>query len=176
MDLNKSVPPWRRKSWRKGYSHTMRMQNQAKLAAGVHRGHESRNYPAPEGLRRGQTSSLFMYVGARDPSFSPYHPPPSRFAQRFTCCCVFVCFYHQCRIFLFALTTMRQALVCDQFEWADCQFFFDFSYRKFPNNSFFFFGHVRFSIRSVPIFEILAAKQTPSVPVFHALVRDRDGG
>jgi len=39
MDLNKSVPPWRRKSWRKRYSHTKRMQNQAKLAAGAHLGH-----------------------------------------------------------------------------------------------------------------------------------------
>jgi len=32
LDLNKAVPPWRRKSWRKRYSNTMRMQNQAKLA------------------------------------------------------------------------------------------------------------------------------------------------
>ena len=31
IDLNKSVPPWRRKSWKKRYSHAMRMQNQAKL-------------------------------------------------------------------------------------------------------------------------------------------------
>jgi len=37
--FNKSAPPWRRKSWRKRYSHTMRMQNQAKLAAGAHRGY-----------------------------------------------------------------------------------------------------------------------------------------
>ena len=36
MDLNKSVPPWRRKSWRKRYSHTKRMRNQVKLAAGAH--------------------------------------------------------------------------------------------------------------------------------------------
>jgi len=33
MDLEKAVPPWRRKSWRKMYSNTMMMQNQAKLAA-----------------------------------------------------------------------------------------------------------------------------------------------
>ena len=39
MDLNKSVPPWRWKCWRKRYSHTMRMKNQAKLAEGAHRGH-----------------------------------------------------------------------------------------------------------------------------------------
>ena len=39
IDLNKSVPPWRRTSWRDRYSHTMRMQNQAKLAAGAHREH-----------------------------------------------------------------------------------------------------------------------------------------
>jgi hypothetical protein len=35
MDLNKAVPPWRRKSWRKRYSNTMKMHNQAKLAAGA---------------------------------------------------------------------------------------------------------------------------------------------
>jgi len=39
MDLNKAVPPWRRKSWKKRYSNTMRLQNEAKLAAGAHRGH-----------------------------------------------------------------------------------------------------------------------------------------
>jgi len=39
MDLNKDVPPWRRKSWRTRYSGTIRMQIQAKLAPGVHRGH-----------------------------------------------------------------------------------------------------------------------------------------
>jgi len=39
MDLNKAVVPWRRKSWRERYSKTMSMQNQAKLAAGGHRGH-----------------------------------------------------------------------------------------------------------------------------------------
>jgi len=35
MDLNKAVPPWRRQSWRKRYSNMMRMNNQAKLAAGA---------------------------------------------------------------------------------------------------------------------------------------------
>jgi len=34
MDFNKNVPPWRRQSWRKRYSNTARMQNQAKVAAG----------------------------------------------------------------------------------------------------------------------------------------------
>jgi len=38
MHLNKAVPPWRRKRWRKRNSNTMRMQNQAKLAAGACRG------------------------------------------------------------------------------------------------------------------------------------------
>jgi len=40
MDLDKAVLPWRRKSWSNRYSNTMRMQNQAKLAAGAHRGHK----------------------------------------------------------------------------------------------------------------------------------------
>jgi len=38
MDLNKAVP-WLRKSWRKRHNITMRMQNDAKLAAGAHQGY-----------------------------------------------------------------------------------------------------------------------------------------
>ena len=32
MDLNKAVPPWQRKSWRKRHSNTMRMQNGSRSA------------------------------------------------------------------------------------------------------------------------------------------------
>jgi len=42
-DLNKAVPPWRRKSWRKRHSNTMRMQNDAKLAAGAHQGYMAKH-------------------------------------------------------------------------------------------------------------------------------------
>jgi len=76
--FEQNVPPWRRKSWRKIYSDTIRMQNQATLAAGAHRGHESRKYPTPEGVRRGKRSWLFMYFGSRDlPPLGPYGTPPS---------------------------------------------------------------------------------------------------
>jgi len=45
MDVGKAAPPGRRKNWMKGYNNTMRMQNQAKLAAGTHQGHDSRKNP-----------------------------------------------------------------------------------------------------------------------------------
>jgi len=58
------------------YSNTFRMQNQAKLAARAHREHESRKYPAPDGVRGGHWSSPFMYFGVRDPPFfNPTVPP-----------------------------------------------------------------------------------------------------
>jgi len=49
MDLKKAVLPWRRKSWKKRYSNTMRMQNQEKQVAGAHLGHmaqDMRGVPA----------------------------------------------------------------------------------------------------------------------------------
>jgi len=108
MDLNKGVPPWRRKSWRKRYSHTVRMQNQAKLAAGANRGHESREYPTPEELRGGQRSWAFMYVVARDPSFLTL--PSPLISSVFTTNVGFNSFL---------VTAIGQALICNQFEWAD---------------------------------------------------------
>ena len=42
-DLDKAVTPWRRKRWKKRYSNTLKMQNQAKLAAGAHRGHKAKH-------------------------------------------------------------------------------------------------------------------------------------
>ena len=46
MDLNEAVSPWRRKSWRKRYKNTMRIQNQANLAAGAHQGKAYEQAPA----------------------------------------------------------------------------------------------------------------------------------
>jgi len=41
MNLNKAVPPLGdAKVWSKRHSHTMRMQNEARLATGAHRGHK----------------------------------------------------------------------------------------------------------------------------------------
>jgi len=39
MYLKKAVPPWRRNSWRKRYSNSIRMQKKAKMAAGAYEGH-----------------------------------------------------------------------------------------------------------------------------------------
>jgi len=43
MDLNKAVPPWRHKTWKKMHSNTMRMQNYAKLAVGTHQGYMAKH-------------------------------------------------------------------------------------------------------------------------------------
>jgi len=61
MDSNKAVPPWRRKSWRKRYSDTMRLKNKAKLAAAANRGHESRKHLSLRGFKA-------CVCGGADPS------------------------------------------------------------------------------------------------------------